>query len=265
MLSRHLAKSFLMILFGVFVFQKTQAQTSAFQTGLVNYQNKKYPEAQTSFQDALKDSPNDAAVLTNLGLTAYQLGQKSWAIAYFRRALTFDPSLPAPQQGLNFVFSQLEVKEIPHQIETYESIRDIFLLPAWKYSYFWILAALVFLFFWSLLRYLGQRKQSENEDLPYPPFPWIVVFSGFFSVIFLALALTKMYDLQIPRGTIIDDKVAVQSAPGEGQLSLFEIYGGFEVVIRSHSADWVQITYPGGLTGWIKKTSIYITSGEAPW
>ena len=254
-----------MILLGLFVFEKAQAQAESFRNGLVNYQNKKFIEAQAAFLESLKNAPSDAAVLTNLGLTSYRLGQKSWAIAYFRKAISLNPSLPAAHQGLNFVLPQLEIKEIPHQIETYELIRDHLLIPASEFSYFWILAGLLFLLGWSLLGYLGQRKRADNENLPYPPFPWMTVVSGFFSMIFLALGLTKIYDLQIPRGTIVEEKISAQSAPGESQLGLFDLYGGFEVTIRSHSGDWVQVTYPGALTGWIKKSSIYVTSGEPPW
>ncbi len=260
-----LTKTALTILLCLFVFENAKGQSEAFRAGLVNYQNKKYAEAQTSFQEALNLAPLDAAALTNLGLSVYQLGQKSRAIAYFRKALALNPSLPAAQQGLSFVLPQLEVKEIPHQIETYELIREQLLMPAGEFSYLWILAALLFLLGWSLLKYLGQRKHAEEEDLPFPPFPWITAVSGIFSVIFFSLSLAKIYDLQIPRGTIVEDKVAVQSAPGDSQLSLFDLYGGFDVVIRSHSGDWVQVTYPGGLTGWIKKSSLYVTSGGSPW
>ncbi len=259
------ARTFITILFCLFVFEKAQAQSSPFETGLVNYQNKKFTEAKAAFEEALKSSPTDAAALTNLGLTAYQLGQKSWSVAYFRKAITLNPSLPAASQGLAFVLPQLEVKEIPHQIETYELIREKFLEPAGEYSYFWLLAGLVFLLGWSLIKYFGQRKRAETEDLVYPPFPWMAVVAGIFSVIFLSLAIAKIYDTQIPRGTIIEEKVSAQSAPGENQLSLFDLYGGFEVLIRSQSSEWVQVTYPGALTGWIKKTSLYVTSGGSPW
>lgn len=262
---QNLAQTFITILLCLFAFEKTQAQSNPFETGLVNYQNKRFSEAKTSFEEVLKTSPSDAAALTNLGLTAYQLGQKSWAIAYFRKALSLNPDLPSAHQGLAFVLPQLDIKEIPHQIETYEMIREKFLESSGEYSYFWILAGLVFLLGWSLINYLGQRKRAENEDLPDPAFPWIAVFAGFFSVIFLSLALAKIYDTQIPRGTIVEEKISAQSAPGENQLSLFDLYGGFEVVIRTQSGDWVQVTYPGALTGWIKKSSLYVTSGGSPW
>ena len=259
------AQTVIVILLGLFVFQKALAQSESFRTGLVNYQNKKFAEAKSSFEEVLKSSPNDAAALTNLGLVAYQLGQKSWAVAYFRKAISLNPSLPAPHQGLAFVLPQLDPKEIPHQIETYEMIRDQFLAPVSEYSYFWILAGLIFLFSWSLLKYFGQRKRAEEEDLPFPPPPWITLISAVFTVIFLSLAVAKIYDVQIPRGTIVEEKVSAQSAPGDQQLNLFDLYGGFEVVIRSHSGDWVQVTYPGALTGWIKKSSLYVTSGGSPW
>jgi tetratricopeptide (TPR) repeat protein len=245
--------------------QVIKTPQESFQSGLLAYQNKNYQQAMTDFEESLKSSPSNAAALTNLGLAAFQLGKKAWAIAYFRKALALSPGLTTAQQGLDFALSQTDIKEIPHQIETYELVREKLLEPVSEFSYFWILAFLMFLFGWSLLQYLGRRKKALQEDTPAPTFPWISVVSGFFSVVFLMLGLMKVYDLQIPRATVVEEKVAAQSAPGENQLNLFDLYGGFEVIVRNHSGDWVQVTYPGALTGWIKKNSLYVTSGGSPW
>jgi tetratricopeptide (TPR) repeat protein len=233
----------------------------SFQAGILAFQNKNYQEAQAHFNQFLKVDPNNAAALTNLGLTAYHLGQKPWAVAYFRKALGISPGFPAAKSGLNFVLPQFEIKEIPHQIENYEIIREFFLFPVSKLFFFWLAAVFMFLFAWSLLTYLGKRKKAVDEELPMPPPPW---FSGVMAFIFLAtlsLGFLKIYDLKIPRATIVEEKVSAQSAPGENQLNLFDLYGGFEVTIRNYSGDWVQVTYPGAMTGWIKKNSMYVTSG----
>ena len=75
----------------------------------------------------------------------------------------------------------------------------------------------------------------------------------------------KLVDLQIPRGTVIADKTSVYSAPDEKSVALFDLYGGLEVILDSQKDSWVQVTYPGGLTGWIPKTSMLQTSGRKMW
>jgi tetratricopeptide (TPR) repeat protein len=238
---------------------------NSYQAGMTAFQNKNYQEAQTQFNEFLKTSPNNAAALTNLGLTSYYLGQKAWAIAYFRKALSISPSYAPAKQGLEFVISQLEVKEIPHQIETYETIRELFLNPFSEYFYFWMAGILLFLFGWSLLGYLGKRKKAIDEERPFPGVPFMSIFAGVFCLATFTLAALKVYDEKIPRGTIVENKVSAQSAPGENQLNLFDLHGGFEVIIRNHSGDWAQVTYPGAMTGWIKKNALYVTSGGTPW
>lgn len=263
----------ILILFCVFVFENTQAQpelqtetkTDAFQEGLNALQTKNYQQAQTKFSEFLKTQPDNAAALTNLGISVFHLGQKPWAIAYFRKALAVSPGFPEAQRGLDFVWSQLEVKEIPHQIQNYEIIRELLLVPASEFAFLWLSSVIFFLFGWSLLSYLGQRKKALEEDLPFPGPPWMSVVAAVLFIITTTLAGLKIYDVQIPRATIVESKVAAQSAPGENQLNLFDLYGGFEVIIRNHSGDWAQVTYPGAMTGWIKKDSLYLTSGGAPW
>jgi tetratricopeptide (TPR) repeat protein len=242
-----------------------EGTTDPFQAGILAFQNKNYQQAQAQFNTFLKLSPDNAAALTNLGLTAFQLGQKPWAAAYFRKALSISPGFPAAREGLRYVLAQFEVKEIPHQIENYEIIREFFLLPVSKLFFLWVTAGFLFLFLWSLLSYLGKRKRAFQEELPLPAPPWFSVVTGLLFVSTLTLAGLKIYDMQIPRATIVEEKVSAQSAPGENQLNLFDLYGGFEVVVRNYSGDWAQVTYPGAMTGWIKKDSMYITSGGASW
>ncbi|RYZ80842.1 MAG: hypothetical protein EOP06_24605 [Proteobacteria bacterium] len=99
------------------------------------------------------------------------------------------------------------------------------------------------------------------EEAP-PGVPWIGVLLLVGFVFCASLTLLKAYDLSIPRATIVVDKVSAQTAPGEGQTALFDLYAGFEVIVRSAEKDWIQITYPGGLTGWVKKDSLLATSGD---
>src|SRR4051812_36901133 len=99
---------------------RSEGITDSFQAGILAFQNKNYPEAQAHFNSFLKETPSNAAALTNLGLTAFQLGQKAWAVAYFRKALAVSPGFTTARQGLKFVLAQFDVKEIPHQIENYE-------------------------------------------------------------------------------------------------------------------------------------------------
>jgi hypothetical protein len=234
----------------------------AFARGTKSYQEQKFADAIGYFHNALDLHPDNATVLTDLGLSYFQNNQKGLSIAMLRRALYIDPSQSVAEAALKFVLSQLEVKEIPHQIETYERLRSS-VLNSLSLSGFHLLTALLLFssgFIW--LRFLGRRRKSfELEETP-PTTPMIGLLLAAGLLLSFSFTVLKIYDLSVPRATIIADKVSAQTAPGEGQTGLFDLYAGFEVIIRNATSDWIQISYPGGLTGWVKKDSLMATSGK---
>ncbi len=233
-----------------------------FGRGTKSYQDKKFENAIFNFEKALELHPESVTVLTDLGLSYFQIQKKGLSIAMFRRALYLDPSQTVAEAALRFVLSQLEIKEIPHQIETYERLRSS-VLNAVSVNSFQLLTVLLLFtsgFIW--LRHLGRRRKAFELELSPPSAPLI----GWLLPIALALSffatILKIYDLSVPRATIIADKVSAQTAPGDGQSGLFELYAGFEVIVRNASNDWIQVSYPGGLTGWVKKDSLMSTSSK---
>lgn len=234
---------------------------SLFKAGVEFYQTKSYDKARDAFDKAVQLQPHNASALTNLALSYYQIQQKGWAIALFRKALSLQPELTTARAGLKHTLSQLEVKEIPHQIETYETLRAQVLQPVTLLTYLILTALLLLASGWFILAYFEKRKNALESESALPNFPIIASLLSFCFVISTLLLAMKAYDLSIPRGTVVSEKVSVQSAPGEQQVVLFELYTGLEVIIQNEDKDWIQVTYPGASTGWIPKKSVFITSG----
>ncbi|HEY8270173.1 MAG TPA: hypothetical protein VIG33_04745, partial [Pseudobdellovibrionaceae bacterium] len=233
-----------------------------FSRGTKSYQEKKFEDAVLNFEKALNLHPENVTVLTDLGLSYFQVQKKGLSIAMLRRALFIDPSQTVAEAALKFVFSQLEVKDIPHQIGTYERLRSSILNSVSINALHFLTSLLLFTSCFIWLRYLGRCRKAFELELAPPSTPLIglmltlgLTLSGFFTAL-------KIYDLTIPRATVITDKVSVQSAPGEGQNGLFDLYAGFEVIVKNVANDWIQVTYPGGLTGWVKKDSVMSTSSK---
>jgi len=233
-----------------------------FSSGTKSYQAKKFDEAVANFEKALDLHPESATVMTDLGLSYFQLQKKGLSIAMFRRALYVDPSQAIAEAALKFVLSQLEIKEIPHQIETYERLRSSVLNSASLNGFHLLTALLLFACGFIWLRFLGRRRKAFEAELAPPSTPVIGILLTLGLVLSFSFTILKIYDLSIPRATIIADKVSAQTAPGEGQSGLFDLYTGFEVIVRNVANDWIQVSYPGGLTGWVKKDSLMSTSGK---
>lgn len=230
-----------------------------FTQGTKSYVAKDYAKASEIFTQALDKDPRNAVILTNLALSQFQIGKKAMAVGLLRKALSTDPELVTAKTGLRFVLSQMQVKEVPHKIETYESIRTSILQPVPLSAYMILSAICLFASGWILISYGGRRKKALDEEKSPPPFPFIGTIIGIVFILTTGLLTLKLYDSTIVRGTIIEDQVSLQTAPGDNQVTILDLYGGMEVVVREIQGDWTQVTYPGSLTGWIKKSSLLMT------
>lgn len=232
-----------------------------FKQGTQSYSEKKFDQAQDFFSKALVKDPQNSTVLTNLALVQFQLGHKAKALAHFRKALDIEPNLQEAKAGLKFVLSQMEIKEIPHQLEFYESLRDKLLAPVSLQVYLGFTALFLFASGWTLISYLGKRRKAIGEESALPGFPILsTCFLGGLLII-LSLSILKAYDSSIQRATIVEEKVSLQSAPGETQVGILDLYAGMEVIVRITDNGWTQVTYPGAITGWVKSDSLMVTSG----
>jgi hypothetical protein len=237
----------------------------AFEAGVVSYQAKKYDEARLAFSQALEKDPLNVQALTNLALVQFQLGQKAWAVALLRKAHNLNPDFSTPKASLDYILPQLDVKEIPHEIQMWETIRTNFIVPFTLTGFLVLTALCLFATGWLWLQYIGKRREAFREEKPYPAFPTIPTMIALIFTTVLALTLMKVIDQGIPRATVVNEKVTVYSAPSEQSVGLFDIFGGLEVVLGQENGDWIQITYPGALTGWVPKNSVFQTSGRAAW
>lgn len=231
-----------------------------FKQGIAEFRASKFADSTRTFQSLLLQEPNNPGVLTNLGMCSLKIGQKGWAIAYFRKALSLDHSLNEARDGMQEALSKLEVKELPRQNSWYESFRDNFLTQL-SIDFVVILTLVTFLLFaWWLLSYLGQRRRQAKAELPPPAVSIPMIVVGFFFVALSGVAILKLYDtFHVVRGTVVSQKSAMFSAPEASQSVLFEIYEGLEVEILGSSGDFYQVQYPGGAAGWMLKKDVFIT------
>lgn len=233
----------------------------AFEAGVRHYKEKKYEEARVAFSQALEKDQNNVQALTNLALVQYQLGQKGWAVALLRKAHYLDPDFSTPRAALDYIVPQLDVKEIPHEIQLWETVRAHFIVPFSMTAFLAMTALSLFASGWLLLAFLGKRRAAFREERSLPDFPLIPTIITAVFIVMAALTVLKFWDHKVPRGTIVSEKITVYSAPDDKSVALFDLFPGLEVVLKQTSDQWVQVTYPGALTGWIPKSSVFQTSG----
>lgn len=238
---------------------------AAFKDGVTSYESKDYEKARLAFSRALEFNSESLNTLVNLGMTEFHLGEKGMAVALLRKAQDLDPDFSTTQSALGFILPQLDVKEIPHEIQWSETLRGSVITTVSLNTYLGLTALFLFASGWLGFQYIGRRKRALKEETALPGFPIVasIAIVGFLSFGFLTIY--KTWDHQIPRGTVTVQKIAVLSAPDAKSPSLFDLYAGLEVIVRQSEGEWAQVTYPGALSGWIPKTSLMLTSGKKLW
>lgn len=238
---------------------KMESAEVRFQKANELYFAKNYTEAKQAYSELLQSSPDNADVVTNLALTEFQIGNKFAALGWLRKALFLDPSHSQAQQGLKYVTSQIQIRELPRQIPLFESIHHSVLaqfpLPALLLVGFLCFMA----FAWGLVTFLAQRRRAFRDQNLLPNLPWRVVISGGFFVLFTLATGLKIYDLSLRRATVVAESAPLQTAPGDNQVTILDVYGGNELIIHQTQGEWAQVTLPGSVTGWIKTSQVVMT------
>ena len=57
---------------------------------------------------------------------------------------------------------------------------------------------------------------------------------------------------------VLDETVEVLAGPGENNATLFTVHEGLTLEVRARRAEWIQVTLPNGLNGWLAVRSVGI-------
>jgi tetratricopeptide (TPR) repeat protein len=243
-------------------FLQANAQSTSFNESfkqrLESYQSNAYDKALSFFELALAAQPKNTAALYNKGLACYKLGQKGLAIGLFRQVLFIDPGHEEAKAALSFALTQLNPKEIPHQLETYEIMREQILSQLSTRTFLALSALMLLVIGWLLISWLGARKRAHALEESPKGFPLYLAFLSLFGLAVFGLSSLKVYDSFTPRGTILPEQVQGLTAPAEGATNSITLYQGFEVIIKKAHEDWLQVTYPGAQTGWVQKKAVLL-------
>lgn len=238
------------------------SDSDAFNAGLNFYSEKKYDKAVEAFNAASQLNPNNPLILTNLGMSYFQTGASYWAIATLRKSLNRDPDQLTTQEALKFILSKSNIKEIPHEILFSENIRSAVLEKISLNKIFFITAILLLASGWLLISYVAKRKEALKTEQMTPPQPWVAIILFLFFAGSISLATLKLYDSFLVRATIVEEKISAKSFYGENGATIFDLFGGHEVIVEKTESEWAQVTYPGALTGWVPLKALLITTGK---
>jgi hypothetical protein len=222
-----------------------------FEAGNAAYENARYGEAVKEYETVLKYGIRDPRVEYNLGNAYFRLGNLGRAILHYERAHRLSPVDPDIRANLELArsrrFDRVEPEEEGAVVRWTRGVQDrlgpdrqalVFL------STLWIIAGLVT---WASIR----------------PSGWSAGVGWTLAGLVLTASLTAVswlvtwHRLEGERlAVVLDASVEVLAGPGANNASLFTVHEGSTLTVRSERPEWVQVSLPNGLNGWIPRTAL---------
>lgn len=233
------------------------AESPSFESGISAYQKQEYDKASDIFGELLKLQGPRPDIVTNWGLAQARLGKVGWAAGAFRHALLLNANHREAKKGLDFLYAEGLIREMPRELEAWESFRSQILnmgsLEVWTLVLVLTLAGSLS----SLVGFLGARKRALASESPLPQVPLSGASLTLLSLIALGITLAKAYDSGDLRSTIVVAGAKALTAPHPESPELFQLNEGLEVIVRQSKEGWSQVTYPGASTGWVPTENLY--------
>jgi hypothetical protein len=239
---------------------------TAFSEAVASFKAGKLEAAREGFLELESRYPNDPTLMLNLGLIAKTEKRPGAALGLWRKSLVDHPTNDELLNAIDWTRSKLLKAEIAHEKEFWEEFRRTVLTGVSPPLMTGSVALFLLLAGWRLIRWWAARRRALELETVMPAVPFGGFFLFFVFFIFLGLSISIYIDRAEIRGTILPTKVEVRSAPDISATELFDLFEGIEVIVReSRTVEgkiWRRITYPGGMTGWIRDRDI-LTSTDS--
>ncbi len=243
---------------------RAETASTLFAAGVVALQKNDLATARADFQSSLKLDPRQSQGYYNWGQVEFRSQNLGLAIGLWRKALDIDSGNRPAQEALAFAEKKLEHPQIAHETELWETLRSEVLLHVSLLSLLFLTSLFLLSAGWLGVVFFMGRKRAIRNETPLPSFPILALIFSFGLALSALLSVAKVIDLQTPRGTVVPKQLNALTTPDASGTPLFELYQGLEVIIQQSNSNWYQVTYPGGMTGWVPSHSIFVSAGRAP-
>lgn len=221
-----------------------QEWADRFDAGLRQYEAEEYDAARESFADALAAGGDGAAVHYNLANCHFKTGSLGPAIYHYRRALKLAPRDEDVRANLEYArflaLDQIDDEQAPtdRRVELWLdrlTPAEAFLAP----MVLFVLAGLAALA-WQFSPRGGTRWRRTA-----------FVLLGLWAVALTAAAAVTARSREHAEAVVLAPEIEVRNGPGETFETAFVLHEGAEVVVEGERGDWMEISLPGDLRGWL--------------
>lgn len=217
--------------------------------GLAAYEKGDYADAVKSFQQVLSEGVDDPIVHYDLGNAYFKSGRLGLAIYHYRRAHALAPRDKDISANLDYArflaIDRVEGEEARtdrpvegwlERVTPDEAFRIAALL--------WVLAGFAAVV-WQLT---PRRSPFWRRTAATFLLIWALGFVGAWTVERRAAAVEE--------AVVIAQTADVRNGPGPSFATAFVLHEGAETVVEGERGQWIEVSLPGDLRGWIQAGSI---------
>lgn len=223
-----------------------------FDKGVQAYNDGKYSEAISHYEDVIKSGVHSEAVYFNLGNCYYKLNQTAPSIYYYEKALLLDPDDTEIKNNLAFA-KQMTLDAIEELPQTGLAKLSQNITGAMTYEQ-WGLGSIIFIFlavFAFILYYFLSYSNYKRVALVSS------AVSVLLGIVFFAFAYSGQQSYYSDQPAIVfAEEITVRSEPNRRSEPVFELHEGTKVQVLDQLEDWQKIQLVNGQEGWLHDSEI---------
>jgi len=229
-----------------------QQSSDLFAEGNRLYQEEKYEEALTKYQEIEQHDLVSDALYYNMANAYYKLNKIAPAVYYYEKVLQRNPLHNDAAFNLSFAKRMAidNIEPLPKNI--YQKFRDSFVLKlsynawAWLGVSFALLVGVLFLWYYFTYR-TGYKRLFFVSS---------IVCAGL-SLFFVAMAYQNYQYVSTTQYAIVyAEETEVKTAPSVAGEVSFELHEGTKVQVLERLDNWKKISIADGREGWILEEDI---------
>ena len=218
----------------------------SFDTACRAYEEGHWDVAADGFRSLLRYGLMDARLEYNLANTEYKRGRLGEAILHYERARRLAPAdldivtnLAIARAKIRDVVEDEYATGVLHVLRTVQDRLGVSAQAGLFAAGVWLVAA--------ILAWCGSRASGFT-----PRRGWALAGTLLVTlVVFLSWRASWSRLEGTPRAVILKPSVEALAGPGLSNASLFTLHEGTAVTIESERENWLQVTLPNGLAGWV--------------
>jgi len=216
------------------------------------YEQGKFADAATSYQQLIAAGHTSATVYYNLGNAWFKAGQLGRSVAAYRRAQELSPRDPNIRFNLDFARRQVAGSNAPAP-GVWQRVLGQLTLNEWT-----VLAAIAFWLSFALL-ILREWKPAWRRNLR----SYTIAAASLATLVIAMLAIAVYQSGAVREAVVVTQEAVVRYGPLEDSRVHFQLRNGAEVEIvgrkENGSTDaWLQVRDGSNRIGWLKRDQVMV-------